>query len=66
MKNSESILYIASSTVRLHLHIPLDETIDNFFGNLHNGNKNPPKIPKHDFCNLFNIDTRESFFTFNT
>ena len=26
---------------------------------------NPPNIPKHDFRNLLNIATKESFFTFN-
>ena len=46
-------------------NIPLDETIDICVDNLYNGNKNPPNIPKHDFRNLLNIATKESFFMFN-
>ena len=30
---------------------------------MYNDNKNLPNIPTHDFCNLLNRDTEESFFT---
>ena len=33
--------------------------------NSYNGNDNHPKIPKHDFRNLFTKGTKESFVTFN-
>ena len=49
----------------LFTNIPLDETIDICVDNLYNDNENPPNIPKHDFCNLVNIATKESFFMFN-
>ena len=32
---------------------------------MYNDNENSSNIPKHDFCNLPNIDTEESFFTFH-
>ena len=32
---------------------------------LYNDNENPSNIPKHDFRNLLNIATKESFFMFN-
>ena len=32
---------------------------------LNNDNENPPNISKHDFLNLLNVATGESFFTFN-
>ena len=34
--------------------------------NLYNDNEIPPNIPKHDFHNLLNIATKESFFIFNS
>ena len=49
----------------LFTNIPLDETIDICVDNLYNDNENPPNIPKHDFRNLLNIATKESFFMFN-
>ena len=59
-------LHMASLDVdSLLTNIPLDETIDICVDNLYNDNKNPPNIPKHDFRNLLNIATKESFFMFN-
>ena len=49
----------------LFTNIPLDETIDICLDNLYNDNENSPNIPKHDFRNLLNIATKESFFMFN-
>ena len=43
----------------------LEETTNICVGNLYNGNENPPNIPRHDFRNLINIATKESFFTFS-
>ena len=50
----------------LFTNIPLGETINICVDNLYNGNENPSNIPKHDFHNLFNIATEESFFMFNS
>ena len=62
----DSNLHMASLDVdSLFTNIPLDETIDICVDNLHNDNENPPNIPKHDFRNLLNIATKESFFMFN-
>ena len=61
-----SNLHMASLDVdSLFTNIPLDETIDICVDNLYNDNKNPPNIIKHDFRNLLNIATKESFFMFN-
>ena len=49
----------------LFTNIPLDETINIYVDNLCNDSKNPPNISKHDFYNLLNIATKESFFRFN-
>ena len=49
----------------LFTNIPLNKTINICIDNLHNVNRNPPNIPKHDFHNLLNEATKESFFTFN-
>ena len=49
----------------LFTNISLDETINICVDNLYNDNKNTSNIPKHDFCNLHNITTKESFYTFN-
>ena len=49
----------------LFTNIPLEETIDICVDNLYNDNENPPNIPKHNFCNLLNIATKETFFMFN-
>ena len=58
-------LHIAGLDVdSLFTNIPLDETIDICIDNLYNCNENRPNIAKHDFRNLLNIDTKESFFTF--
>ena len=62
----DSNLHMASLDVdSLFTNIPLDETIDICMDNLYNDNGNPPNIPKHDFRNLLNIATKESFFMFN-
>ena len=49
----------------LFTNIPLEETIGICVDDLFNDNKNPPNIPKHDFGNLLNIATKETFFMFN-
>ena len=49
----------------LFTSIPLEETINICVDNLYNDNENLPNILKHDFRNLLNIATKESFFTFN-
>ena len=49
----------------LFTNIPLDETIDICVDSLCIDNENPPNISKHDFRNLLNIATKESFFMFN-
>ena len=49
----------------LFTNIPLEESINICVGNLCNDNENPPNIPKHDFCNLLNIVTKETSFMFN-
>ena len=49
----------------LFTNIPLEETIDICIDNSYNDNENPPNIPKHDFRNLLNIVTKETFFMFN-
>ena len=52
-------------TLIFYLQIFLD-IIDICVDNLHNDKENPPNIPKHDFRNLLNIATKESFFIFNS
>ena len=49
----------------LFTNISLDESIDICADNLYNHSANPPNIPKHDFRNLLNIATKESFFIFS-
>ena len=49
----------------LFTDIPLEETIDICVDNLYSDNENPPNIPKHNFRNLLNIATKETFFMFN-
>ena len=49
----------------LFTSIPLEETINICVDNLYNDSENLPNILKHDFRNLLNIATKESFFTFN-
>ena len=49
----------------LFTNIPLEKTIDIFVDNLYNDNQNTPNIPKHDFRNLLNVVTQETFFMFN-
>ena len=62
----DSNLHMASLDVdSLFTNIPLNETIDICVDNLRSDNENPPNIPKHDFRNLLNIATKESFFMFN-
>ena len=59
-------LFLASLDVdSLVTNIPLEKTINICVDNLHNDNKNPPNIPKHDFYNFLNIATKETFFMFN-
>ena len=59
-------MHLASLDIdSLFTNTPLDETIDIGIDNLYNANENPPIIPKHDFRNLLNIPTKESFFTFD-
>ena len=50
----------------LFTNIPLEEAIDIYVDNLYNDNASFPNIPKHDFHNLFNIATKETFFVFNS
>ena len=50
----------------LFTNIPLEETIGICVRNLFNDNENPTNIPNHDFGNLFNIATKETFFMFNS
>ena len=50
----------------LFTNIPFEETTDNFVDNSYNGNGNPSNIPKHNFRNLLNIATKETFFMFNS
>lgn len=52
----------------IHVHsrcwsIPLDKTINIWIYCIHYDNKNPPKVPKDDSCNLYNIISKESFLT---
>ena len=62
----DSILHMPSLDVDpLFTNISLDETSDVCVDNLYNDNENPPNIPKHDFCNILNVVTNESFFMFN-
>ena len=49
----------------LFTNIPLEQTIDICVDNLCSHNENPPNTPKHNFCNLLNIATKETFFMFN-
>ena len=49
----------------LFTNVPLEGTIGIFVDNLYNYNENPPNIPKHNFRNLLNIATKETFFMFN-
>ena len=59
-------LHMASLDVdSLFTNIPLEETIDICVDNLYSDNENPPNIPKHNFRNLLNIATKETFFMFN-
>ena len=69
--NSEEIsqqgsnLHVASLDVdSLFTNIPLEETIDICVDNLYSDNENPPNVPKHNFRNLLNIATKETFFMF--
>ena len=48
----------------LFTNVPLDKTIAICLGNFYNDNENAPNILKHDFHNLLNIATKESFFMF--
>ena len=62
----DSNLHMASLDVdSLFTNIPLEETIDICVDNLYSDNENPPNIPKHNFRNLLNIATKETFFMFN-
>ena len=60
-------LHMASLDVdSLLTNIALDKTVYICIDNLYNGCENPPNTPKHDFCKLLNIATKESFFTLKT
>ena len=62
----DSTLHMTSLDVySLFTNIPLEETTNICVDNLYNDNENPPKIPKHNFRNLLNIATKETFFMFN-
>ena len=62
----DSNLHMASLDIHLlFANIPLEETISISVENLCNDNENPLNIPKHNFCNLLNIATKETFFMFN-
>ena len=66
ISQQDSNLHMASLEVHyLFANIPLEETIDICVDNLYNDNENPPNIPKHNFRNLLNIATKETFFMFN-
>ena len=59
-------LHMASLNVdSLFTNIPLEETIDICVDNLYNDNENLPNITEHNFRNLLNIATKESFFMLN-
>ena len=49
----------------LFTNISLEETIDIYVENLYSDNENPPNIPKHNFHNLLNTATKETFYVFN-
>ena len=66
ISQQDSNLHMASLDVdSLFTNIPLEETIDICVDNLYSDNKNPPNIPKHNFRDLLNIATKETFFMFN-
>ena len=63
ISQQDSNLHMASLDVDpLFTNIPLEETIDICVDNLYSDNENPPNIPKHNFRNLLNIATKETFF----
>ena len=49
----------------LFTNIPSEETIDICVDDLCNDNENRPNISEHNFRNLLNIATKETFFMFN-
>ena len=66
ISQQDSNLHMASLDVdSLFTNIPLEETIDICADNLYSDNENPSNIPMHNFCNLLNIATKETFFMFN-
>ena len=66
ISRQDSNLHMASLDVdSLFTNIPFEETIDICVDNLYSDNENPLNIPKHNFCNLLNIATKETFFMFN-
>ena len=42
----------------LFINTALDETINIYIDSLYNDSENTSKIPKHVFCNLFNLATK--------
>ena len=50
----------------LYTNIPIEETIDSCVDNLYSDNEDLLNITKHDFRNLLNIATKETFFMFNS
>ena len=64
ISQQDSNLHMASLDAdSLFTNIPLGETFDISVDNLYN--ENPPNIPEHNFRNLLNIATKETFFMFN-
>ena len=61
----DSNLHMASLDLdSLFTKITLQKAIDICVDNLDDDNENPPNISKHDFRNLLNIATKETFFMF--
>ena len=44
-------------------NIPLNKTINIWIDCIHYDNNDPPQVPKDNFCNLYNIISKESFLT---
>ena len=66
ISQQDSNLHTASLDVdSLFTNIPFEETIDICVDNLYSDNENPPNIPEHNFCNLLNKATKETFFMFH-
>lgn len=67
VRRQDSNLHIASLNVdSLFPNIPLEERIEICVSNLYNDNDDQGNIAKHDFRNLLNVATEETFFMFNS